>query len=141
MDYSFKQHSSYFFSSFDKQGDFSDAKASLRIALFVIGNSCPRTFHGQLASFLWKCTCHMLYQLGALTILETVGNSILPGAISCRGDKEGRQFAAKLSAKAYKKLHEISIKGLLHTFHDKLLLSCNLSVSYTHLTLPTIYSV
>lgn len=52
----------------------------------------------------------MLYQLGILTTLESVGNSILPGAISCRGDKEQRQFAAKLSAKAYKKLHEISIK-------------------------------
>ena len=59
----------------------------------------------------------MLYQLGALTILESVGNSILPGAISCRGAKEGRQFAAKLSAKAYKKLHEISIKGWLWFFN------------------------
>ena len=101
----------YFISYFFLQHDYEDAKASLRIALFVIGNSCPKTFYGMLASFSWKCMCHMLYQLGMLTTLEAIGNSILPAAISCRNEKEEREFAAKLSAQAYKKLHEISMKG------------------------------
>lgn len=98
--------------------DYEDAKASLRIALFVIGNSCPKTFHGMLASFSWKCVCHMLYQLGILTALEAVGNSILPAAISLKHDKDERQFAAKLSAKAYKKLHEISLKDNSSTYME-----------------------
>jgi hypothetical protein len=56
--------------------------------------------------------CHMLYQLGMLTTLESIGNSILPAAISCRKERKERELAAKLSAKAYKKLHEISMKGI-----------------------------
>lgn len=54
----------------------------------------------------------MLYQLGILTILESIGHSILPAAICLSGEKEEKEFAAKMSAKAYKKLHEISLKGL-----------------------------
>ncbi|XP_066928267.1 sterol regulatory element-binding protein 2-like [Clytia hemisphaerica] len=100
------------------KGDYHDAKSSLRIALFVIGNSCPKTFHGMLASFAWKCVCHMLYQLGILTALESIGNSILPAAVSCRNEKEQRQFAAKLSAKAYKKLHEIALKDSSSTYME-----------------------
>lgn len=93
------------------QGDYEAAKESLRIALFLIGNSCPKTFYGQIASFSWKCICHMLYQLGVLTTLESIGHSILPTAVCLSGEKQDQEFAAKMSAKAYKKLHEIAFKG------------------------------
>ena len=64
------------------------------------------------ASFTWKCLCHMLYQLGVLTTLEALGRSVLPIYLSCANEREDEQFTSKLSAEAYIKLHEISIKGI-----------------------------
>ncbi|XP_047140740.1 uncharacterized protein LOC100200726 [Hydra vulgaris] len=90
--------------------DYEDARGFIRIGLFVIGNSCPKTTYGMLASFTWKCLCHMLYQLGILTILETIGRSLLPVYISGAKEKEHEQFTSRLSAEAYIKLHEIAMK-------------------------------
>ncbi|XP_057302255.1 sterol regulatory element-binding protein 1-like [Hydractinia symbiolongicarpus] len=90
--------------------EYEDAKGFVRIALFVIGNSCPKTFYGQLPSFLWKCCCHILYQLGIFTAMQSIGRSILPSKLSLATDKEEEEFVAKLSAEAYKKLHEIALK-------------------------------
>ena len=53
----------------------------------------------------------MLYQLGILTILESIGHSILPSAISGASKKDQRDFSAYLSMEAYKKLHEVALKG------------------------------
>ena len=50
-----------------------------------------------------------------MTFLETVGHSILPSAMSHADEKTEREFAAKLSAEAYMKLHEIALKGNSYT--------------------------
>ena len=82
------------------------------------------------ASFLWKCICHMLYQLGILTILESIGHSVLPSVISGASKKDQRDFSAYLSMEAYKKLHEVALKGKNINFQDTLnpFCSCGLDV-------------
>ena len=60
----------------------------------------------------------MLYQLGILTILESIGHSLLPSAISGASKKDQRDFSAYLSVEAYKKLHEVALKGIFNLFLD-----------------------
>ena len=60
----------------------------------------------------------MLYQLGILTILESIGHSFLPSAISGASKKDQRDFSAYLSVEAYKKLHEVALKGIFDIFLD-----------------------
>ena len=42
-------------------------------------------------------------------------HAIIPVAMSLSGEKEEREFAAKMSARVYKKLHEIALKGICST--------------------------
>jgi len=96
--------------------NYDDAKGFLRIALFIIGNSCPKTLYGQWASFLWKCICHILYQLGILSILDSMGKLILPSMFFGIERKKDQDFTAKHSVKAYTKLHEIALKDPSSTY-------------------------
>lgn len=96
--------------------EYEEAKGFIRIALFVVGNSCPKTLYGQLASFLWKCICHILYQLGVLKILESVGYAIFPSNVSSLTDCEDQKYTARYSAEAYRKLHEIALKDPSSTY-------------------------
>ena len=84
----------------------------------MVGNSCPKTLYGQLASFLWKCICHILYQLGVLKILESFGYNVFPSTMSSVDEREDQEFTARHSAEAYRKLHEIALKGMSYNFTD-----------------------
>lgn len=96
--------------------NYEDAKGFLCIALFGIGNSCPKSFYGQLASFLWKCCSHILYQLGIVTMMKSIAQKILPDSLSLVSGKADQENAAKLSAEAYRKLHEVALKDPSSTY-------------------------
>ena len=88
-----------------------NAKAFLQTALFIIGDNPPTTIPTQWASFLWKCICHILYQLGLLTLLESIGIKILPTVLCDSVNMKNQGYSANLAVKAYRKLHEVALKG------------------------------
>ena len=93
------------------QGDFQIASLHVERALQVIGRPWSMSKLDVIPSLIWHSVCHVLHQIGLLSVLKSIGWIILPRRHSFHEAVSRYRASCALAAQAYAKLLELALLG------------------------------
>lgn len=92
-----------------KKGDVESSIFNIERGLNVIGRPWSSSMMDVMPSLLWHSLCHILHQLGLLSLIKSFGWIMLPRRLSLADSKARYHSSCTMAAIAYSKLLQLSI--------------------------------
>ena len=103
------------------QGDIQSATINIERGLNVIGRPWSSSLLDIVPSLIWHGWCHVLHQLGLLSLLKNFGWMLLPRRLSLADAKARYRASCAMAAQAYSRLLQVASLGMFGLSFDHVL--------------------